>query len=398
MRRTTCGGCNRSPLEVILDLGETPLADSFPSNPGETYRTWPLQLAVCVSCWLVQLTEVVPDHLLFGKDYSFFSGSSPSLVTHLKSFAEWAKRRFPDQVNRGVVEIACNDGTLLKEFQQPYRPVLGIDPAGPPALAAREAGVTVIQEAFNSRVADVIMPNNGLVIANNVLAHVADLNDFVAGISTLVNNHGVFVGEFQYLPDLLTGNAFDMVYHEHRSFLSLSSLEPVFRTNGLTITEAHPQKTQGGSMRIVARRSKPGVESANLWSEQWLRSFTAYEGLQGRVEHIRNKLWDLLNERRDKVIAGYAASAKSTTLLNYCGISRDVLPYIVDTTPYKIGKYSPGTDIPIISPEEEWWNHEPADAYLLLVSNYLGGVLRREMKKTSKLPEFIVPLPTPAVI
>jgi C-methyltransferase C-terminal domain/Putative zinc binding domain/Methyltransferase domain len=413
VKRITCAGCGRCPLETILDLGSTPLADYFPSSTEEALTYYPLELAVCMSCWMVQLTEVVPDAELFGKDYAFFSGSSPALAKHLRFFAAWAKGRFPEQVARGVTEIACNDGTLLKEFDQTWGPesgfsVHGIDPSGPPVQAAIADNIPVINQPFTSTLAADIGPTNGLVIANNVLAHVTNLNDFADGLSILVGDDGMFVGEFQYLPDLLIGNAFDLVYHEHRSFLSLTSLEPIFWRNGMVIVDAIPQPTQGGSMRIVARRRKPGdsVEIADRvysHTEGWLRNMRAYTGLQGRVDYIRGKLIDLVAERVNvgKVVAGYAASAKSTTLLNYCEIDYHVLPYVVDTTPHKIGKFTPGTDIPIISPDDEW-NSDATflpSTYLMLASNYLGSAIKSEAKRRGHADtEFIVPLPVPVVI
>jgi hypothetical protein len=239
------------------------------------------------------------------------------------------------------------------------------------------------------------------VIANNVLAHVADLYDFVEGISTLLGTDGVFVGEFQYLPDLLAGNNFDLFYHEHRTYLSLTSLEPIFWRNGLTITEAHPVDTQGGSMRIVAR---PGNSLGNMVTEQLVREAqtmqnqSTYVAMMPRIDYAVRKLHNALDSFSGKVVAGYAATAKSCTLLNFSGIDRTHLEYVVDTTPHKFGKYTPGTGVRIISPQEEYNKYGKPDAYLMLAGNYLGDVFRREMRKSGTMPKFIVPLPVPVVI
>lgn len=400
MKRKSCAGCAGNRLEVFLDLGSTPLADYFPSSLGEELKWYPLQVAVCPECWMVQLMDIVPDAELFGAEYSFFSGTSPSLVGHLQRFAAWTQERFPAQSSRHVTEIACNDGTLLINYSE-RTPRLGVDPSGPPVKRALEHGIPVINTGFNAKVAADIGPTNGLVIANNVLAHVADLNDFVEGISILLGTDGVFVGEFQYLPDLLAGNSFDLFYHEHRTYLSLTSLEPIFWRNGLTITEAHPVDTQGGSMRIVAR---PGNLMGNMVTDQLVREArtmqnqSTYVAMEPRVEYVWRKLLNTLERFHGKTVAGYAATAKSCTLLNFCGIGRTYLKYVVDTTPHKIGKFTPGTNVRIISPRKEYNEYGKPDAYLMLAGNYLGDVLRREMRKSGTLPKFIVPLPVPVVI
>lgn len=411
MRRFECGACHSSDLIVILDLGSTPLADYFPSEPNQPLNTYRLELALCGTCGLAQLMEVVPDKELFGSDYSFFSGTSPSLVKHFREFARWATRKFPEQVARGVTEIACNDGTLLGMF--PFgSPMEGIDPSGPPMDKLRETlpSVVAFNEPFTSTLAEQLDLRGGLVIANNVMAHVTDLDDFVKGIATLVGDKGVFVGEFQYLSDLLTGNAFDMIYHEHRYYLSLSVIENLFWRNGLLITEAMHIDTQGGSLRIVAHsqsgrglfgnKSVRDICSRENFARYDRRYYDRrYADLQGRVDYLARRIHDVVEQHSNRgTVAGYAASAKSTTLLNYCGIDRNMLDYVVDTTPHKFNKFTPGTNIPILSTAQERVLHGEPDAYLLLASNYLGGVIRREFARNGNCPKLIVPLPAPVVI
>lgn len=386
MRRAACGGCGGTGLEVFLDLGSSPLADAFPTDPSAVEPRYPLQLAVCVDCWLVQLMEVVPDGLLFGADYGFYSSTSPSIVEYDRQFATWVKSRWP---NLPVVEIACNDGSLLQHFGDV--PALGVEPASGPADVARERGLAVVNAPFTRALAGQIDPAPHLVIAKNVLAHVADLDDFIAGVATLTAGGGVAIVEVQYLGDLLLGNQFDHVYHEHRYYFTASSLGRVLARHGLGMRWVFSSPAQGGSLRVVVehgnQRPIPGP---------WMDGPDAYAGVQGRAEHLRHGVLELLENERaaGRKVAGYGASAKSTTLLNWCGIGPDLLDHVVDTTPWKIGRYTPGTHIPIVGPGER----DIPDTYLLLVWNYLSGVIRRERPFLDGGGRFIVPIPQPVIL
>jgi SAM-dependent methyltransferase len=384
----------------FLDLGETPLADAFAATPDAPQPCYPLRLRVDPSTWMVELEDQVPDEALFGADYGFFSGSSPALVHYFADYARWCRQRFPEQVARGVVEIACNDGTLLAHFADGTH--LGIDPAGPPTVEARSKGLNVHTAPFTAELAAKLEPG-GLVIANNVTAHVPDLDDFLAGIAHLVADGGVAVLEFQYFPDLLLGNGFDLVYHEHRRFLSLSSLVPAVERHGLAVRDVARTPTQGGSIRVTV--GKPGEAATNarvsmmLDDEAWIRDLAPYQAFQGQVDAVRRNLWDLIIEERrtGRKVALYGAPAKATTLLNYCGLRDDVIDYSVDLTPSKVGRYVPGTGIPIIHPaDESAWRK--ADTYILAIGNYLGSVLRREREFLESGGRFILPLPKPVVI
>lgn len=394
MRRVRCGGCGSVDWQPFLDLGATPLADTYPASPDEVERTWPLQVALCNLCSLVQLTEIVPDNLLYGADYGFHTGSSPSAVGYFRDYAAWAAAQFPDL--GFVAEVACNDGTLLEGFAQQGRRTLGIEPAAGPAEAAYDRGLRVIPEPFGLALAQRVVAENGradLVLANNVTAHVADLDDFVAGISVLTG--GAAVIEVQYVGDLVAGNQFDHIYHEHRYYFSVTTLERVLNRHGLHIRQVMHTPAQGGSVRVVADHDEhTGVGRPD---ERWLSYPATYLSMQGRVERIRTRLLDLLAEEvhAGRKVAGYGATAKSATLLNYCGIGPDLVDRIVDLTPGKVGRYTPGTKIPIDFPGA---GRADPDTFLLLAWNYLSGVLQREASFHRSGGRFLVPIPYPVIL
>lgn len=387
----------------ILDLAATPLADQFESIkerevPAPRYS---LGLKYCESCTMVENTTFVDDDVLFGHDYAFFSGSSPALVSYFGFYADWVKQSFGDQLKHGVVEIASNDGTLLKHFKEGTH--LGVDPAGPPSHAAMAAGLTVLNEPFTQRLA-VTLPQNQLVIANNVIAHVTNLTDFLAGVAWLVGDSGRAILEFQYLPDLLLGNQFDLVYHEHRRFLSLTALHNSLKSHGLAIEDAMLTPTQGGSVRVVLAPSymklgRTTRANALLASEFTLWDLATFTDFAARVNDICTRLNlmidELVSDGYD--IALYGAPAKATTLLHTTNLARH-LNYAVDLTPFKIGKYMPGTDVQVITPEEEQRRGDKADAYLLAIPNYLGAVIRHERSFLVRGGKFVVPLPKPVII
>jgi SAM-dependent methyltransferase len=373
----------------FLDLGSTPLADAFPKTADEDEAFYPLGLTVCQRCWLAQNTEVVPDDLLYNADYGFYTGASPSSLAYFKDYADWVLSRYDPQF---VVEIASNDGTLLRHFLAPGRKVLGVEPAANVALAAKENGVPTHNRPFGRAVANDIGEDRAdLIIANNVVAHVSDLDDFLGGIAILLAPDGTAIIEFQYVADLLLGNQFDHVYHEHRSFFSLSSLDAALRPHGLRIFDYEFTPAQGGSVRALVQRHSLVLHHP---FEEWLSSPAAYGGVQGRIDHLRDRLQSLVIERSlVGPVAGYGATAKSTTLLNYCDIGNDIA-YVADLTPSKIGRFTPGTRIPIVHPDDA----PPADTYLLLAWNYLSGVLRRERAFLDRGGRFIVPIPAPVLL
>jgi hypothetical protein len=387
VRRTTCSACGSAELEQFLDLGSSPIADAYTATPDEVSPTYPLQVAVCAKCRLVQLLEVVED--LFGTGYSFYSSASRPLSVYHARYAHDVLAKYEVLARRGVVEVGCNDGDLLRHFAD--YPHLGVDPATGPTGVARDRGLDVSVRPFGLAAAHDIRDRRGrqgLIIANHVLAHVADVADMLSGISALLAHDGVAYVEVQYLPDLLVNNAFDLIYHEHRNFFSLSSLEQAAQRQELFVADAELTDRQGGSLRVTFTRAaqhNPAVDRLRA-SERWLSDFGAYEGMQGRAERIRARLWDLL-ERQEGITAVYGAPAKATTLLNFCGLTRQHLWWCVDTTPAKQGRHIPGTGIPIVSPD-----HMGASQYLLAAWNYAAPIMARHRDR-----RWILPLPAPVV-
>jgi SAM-dependent methyltransferase len=399
--RDACASCAGGQLEVFLELGSTPLANRFPATADEAEQWYPLQLARCLNCGLVQQTEIIPDEVIYGDDYGYFSGASQAQRDYHADFATmilgqdmW---REPDQKGL-IVEIACNDGTLLHHFVDKGIRAVGVDPSGP-ARQAQAEGLDVIRQPFTADLARVMRDTDGpasLVIANNVMAHVGDLSDVLTGIWELLDVEGLAVIEVQYLPDLLTGNMIDQVYHEHRYHWSLSAFRHAAGLRGLFVVDAQLIELQGGGLRVWLSRDTTYAKSISasarsiLNREAGFRGPAAYDSMQPRVDRVRTHLWDLIASERKagRIIAGFGASAKATTILNYCDLGLFV-DYVVDSTPYKQGRFIPGVKLPILDSA-----HSAVDrTHLLLVPNYLGYVLRHHRDK-----RWLVPLPTPVII
>ncbi len=395
MKRTTCSACGSPDLDQFLDLGDTPVADAYTVTPDEVSPRYPLQVAVCAKCRLVQLLEVLDGGTLFGTGYSFYSSASAPLSTYHKAYAADVLAKHGEQAKRGIVEIGCNDGDLLRHFAEFHN--IGIDPSAGPIRVAYERGCNVLEAPFGLELAESLRPNGrggayGVIIANHVLAHVEDVSDCLAGIAHLMDGEGVAMVEVQYLPDLVVNNAFDLVYHEHRNFFSLTSLEQAALRHGLFVLDAELTDRQGGSLRVTLGKTyqlahRSDRVHALLHSEMWLNDFSAYAGMQGRAERIRTRLLDLL-AAQEGITAVYGAPAKATTLLNFCGLTSDHLPWCVDTTPAKQGRHIPGTGIPIVGPD-----HMGAGRYLLAAWNYARPIIRRHPER-----EWIVPFPAPVLL
>lgn len=402
MNRTRCGACGDAELVVFLDLGKTPLANTYPTQP-ENEAWYGLGLARCVACGTVQNTEVVPDELIYGDDYGFYSGGSAAQRAYHERGARELLDRYPDA--KRVVEIACNDGSLLQHFHAAGRDAIGVDPAGPARLAI-ERGLNVAQEPFTSEYARRLRFTSGsvdLIVAYNSMAHIEDLSDVLAGIRELLTEDtGRAVIEVQYLADMLAGNMFDQVYHEHRYFHSLRSFQAIAALQDLQVVDAELIELQNGGIRITLAHAKRFLAPAArvhtvLRGERWLvRDTSAYDSFQGRVDRVRDHTLAILTDFLDsgEVVGGYAAAAKATTILNYFDLGPDAIPFVIDSTPQKQGKYVPGTGIPIVSPDRM----READAMLLLSQNYLGTALRAHSGWYADGGRWIVPLPAPVVI
>src|SRR5262249_3381297 len=314
---------------------------------------WALQLGRCSACGLVQQMEVVPDSEVYGDDYGFYSGGSWAQRVYHQRGADLLMSRYAPNAERGVLEIACNDGALLKHFARRNVPTLGVDPAAP-AQAAIDDGLNVLRAPFTAALGSELRDTHGpygLIIAYNSMAHVADLADVLQGIWAVMDERSVAVVEVQYLADLIVGNLIGQVYHEHRYFHSLASFHRAAALHGLSIADAELIELQGGGLRItlVRREAEMSMRAqAILASERWLNDPATFAGVQGRVERNRDHLRALVAAEVDagRVVGGYAAAAKATTILNYCGLGADLIEYVIDTTPYKHGRYVPGVRIP----------------------------------------------------
>lgn len=396
-RRESCGACESTWLEPVLNLGRSPLADAYMRQPV-SQETWPLALVRCTECSLVQLEHVLPQELLFGTGYSFYSSASAPLSRYHEQYAAAVLRAHAPDRATPVVEIGSNDGDFGRHLVAAGFHVIGVDPASGPADVAGQRGIDTAVEPFTAQLASALRADVGpvrLVVANHVLAHVADVADMLAGVAILLADDGVACVEVQYLPDLLLHNAIDLVYHEHRNFFSLSALAAAALVHGLHVNTVEPTERQGGSIRITLSRN-PGADprvARMLDDEAWLAKPGALTGLQGRADRLRDRLRDILNSVPDATIAGYGAPAKATTLLHWCGIDERDLRFVSDTTAAKQGLYIPGTAIPIVPPVEA--HEDQPDIYLLLAWNYLPEILRAERGFTGR---WLLPIPAPILI
>jgi SAM-dependent methyltransferase len=363
---TACRACGGRLTVTMADLGLQPPSNAFLGSLADARdeKRYPLRAKVCELCKLVQVDyDVAPEELF--SNYVYFSSYSEDWLAHAKTYCEMARRRFALGPHSLVVELASNDGYLLKNFVQSGIPVLGIDPSDTVAAAAQKIGVPTLVEFFGERLAKELEREGrqaGLIIGNNVLAHVPQLNDFVAGIAVLLKPDGTATIEFPHLLKLIEQVEFDTIYHEHYSYISLYAIERVFARHGLRIHDAEELATHGGSLRIFAAHAgRAGLsDSATLVS---LRAQEAAAGLDDldtyrrfaeRVEECRRSVLAFFaqTKREGKVVAAYGAAAKGNTLLNFCAATRADISMVADRNPHKQSKLLPGTHIPVVSPEE----------------------------------------------
>lgn len=361
-----CRHCQTPLVTPFIDLGSAPPSNAYLGKRDlKTPEKWyPLNILVCENCWLVQTEDYADADELFSEDYAYFSSFSKSWLKHAENFVEKVQKRFGLTESSHVVEVASNDGYLLQYVQQRDIPCMGIEPTRSTAAAAREKFIETIEEFFGVDLAERLAAAGkqaDLTAANNVLAHVPDINDFVRGFSILLKPDGVACFEFPHLMQLVTHGQFDTIYHEHYSYLSLTAVARIFAANGLTVFDVEELPTHGGSLRVYACRADSTAHKvmdsvgAMLTREKATGMLTAgyYTGFQDKADKIKNDFLEfLLSAKRDgKTVAGYGAAAKGNTLLNYAGVRPDLLPFVVDMNPAKQNKFLPGSRIPILPPE-----------------------------------------------
>ena len=403
---THCRSCGSGHLHPILDLGSTPLANSLltAEQLNQPEATYPLVLVYCSDCHLVQITETVPPDVLFSH-YLYFSSFSTTMLQHAKTLAERLIAERSLNERSLVVEIASNDGYLLQNYVRASVPVLGIEPAANIVKVANDNGVRTLAQFFNQEVA-IEVAQDGLadvIHANNVLAHVAELNSVVEGFCRLLKPQGVVIVEAPYVGDMIIHNEFDTIYHEHLCYFSLTALQGLFARHGLTIVDVERLPIHGGSLRIFAAHEGTlvGQRVTDLLHEEQthgMTSFAFYQNFGQQVEAVKRELLALLHDLKaqGKAIAAYGASAKGATLLNTLGIGRDTLDFMVDRSTVKQGMFTPGTMLEILPPEA-LLERQP-DYTLLLTWNFADEILQQQTDYRGKGGKFILPIPSVKVV
>lgn len=404
-----CRFCRADLRTTFVDLGMSPLCQTHitPEQLTEMEPFYPLHAYVCNQCFLVQLQEFVPPENIF-TEYAYFSSYSTSWVQHAERYVELVCKRFNLTSASKVVEIASNDGYLLQHFVKRGVPVLGIEPAANVAQAAIAKGVPSISKFFGRKTAAEVAAEYGqpdLLLGNNVLAHVPDLNDFVAGMKRLLAPGGVITMEFPHLYRLMESNQFDTIYHEHFSYFSFLTVSAVFAHHGLTLFDVEEIPTHGGSLRIYGRHTENtsltvterAHELRERESTEGFARLDRYQGFGVQVEATKRKLLSFLIDARNrgKRVVGYGAPGKGNTLLNYCGIRTDFLDYTTDANPYKQNKFTPGTRIPIVHPDRI--RETRPDYVLILPWNLKEEIAQQAAYIREWGGQFVVPIPEVSV-
>jgi hypothetical protein len=406
-----CRFCGKPLTHGFIDLVNAPPSNAFLTREqlNEPEVFYPLKLFVCEACFLVQIDEYKNSQEIFSPEYAYYSSFSTTWLLHAKTYVEMMIDRFGYDRNSRIIEIASNDGYLLQYFQNKGIPTLGIEPAEGTAVVARQKGIETLGKFFGRKLAQRLATEGrkaDLLIGNNVLAHVPDLHDFVAGLKIALKPQGIITMEFPHLMQLVDDCLFDIIYHEHFSYLSFMTVRSIFRHHGLELFDVEELPTQGGSLRIFARHAEDSARdisenvAARLEKElsKGLSTMAYYENFQNKADRIKYDLLKFLIEQREtgRKVAAYGAAAKGNTLLNYCGIRKDLLPFVVDVSPYKQGKYLPGSHIKVVS-EAEIRQYQP-EYVLILPWNIKEEIMAQLDYIRAWGGKFVVPLPRVQVI
>lgn len=403
-----CRSCGCLDAELVLDLGVQPLANNLlrPADLEKPEPRFPLRLAVCCSCRLLQITDLVPPVDLFS-DYPYFSSFSDFMVRHAGEAANRYTREFALDENSLVAEVASNDGYLLKNFLAAKVPCLGIEPAANIAAVAREQGIETLVEFFGENLAAKLASSGreaDLILGNNVFAHAPDTNDFVKGLGRFLKPEGRIVLEFPYAADFIENTEFDTIYHEHVFYFSLSALRPLFERHGLSIFHVERLPIHGGSLRIFAGHKGAHAEQPRVGAlleeerDKGMHQAAYYEGFAKRAHELKRELTELLEDlkREERSIAAYGASAKGSTLLNFFGLGKEMLDFVADRSTHKQGCLTPGTHLPIVPPGE--LVARMPDYTLLLTWNFADEILAQQSDYRDKGGKFIIPIPKVTVL
>ncbi|MEP7279234.1 MAG: class I SAM-dependent methyltransferase [Bacteroidota bacterium] len=406
-----CRFCKTELNDVFIDLVNAPPSNSFlkPEELDEPETFYPLKVYTCHTCFLVQLDEYKKSVAIFNNEYVYFSSYSSSWLKHAQDYTGEMLKRFGYQEQSLVIELASNDGYLLQYFREKNIPVLGIEPTANTAEVAIARGIETIVDFFGVRLAEELLAKNiqaDLLLGNNVLAHVPDIIDFVAGMKIILKPSGVITMEFPHLLQLVENNQFDTIYHEHFSYLSFTTVSQIFASQGLELFDVDEIPTHGGSLRIYAKHKNDKNKAVSVNVQQLLDKETAigmgdpayYDNFQQKAASIKYDLMEFLvtQKRAGKKVVAYGAAAKGNTLLNYCGIKNDLIDFVVDANPHKQNKFMPASHIPVVK-EQRLMDSRP-DFVLLLPWNLKSEITAQLSYIKEWGGQFVVPIPALQII
>lgn len=401
-----CRFCKTQLEYVFIDLQNSPASNSFlkEEDLNEPEIFFPLKVYTCSNCFLVQIDEYKKSDAIFNGDYVYFSSYSQSWLAHAKSYTQLMTDRFALNTNSLVIEIASNDGYLLQYFNENKIAVLGIEPTANTAEVAVQKGIATVVDFFGVKLATSLISQNkkaDLLLGNNVLAHVPDINDFVGGMKIILKEQGVITMEFPHLMQLVDNNQFDTIYHEHFSYLSFYTVKQIFESQGLEMFDVQEIPTHGGSLRIYAKHKEDktkniseNVESLlNKEKAKGINNLEYYKNFTQKALTVKMNLTEFLiqQKRAGKLVAAYGAAAKGNTLLNYCGIKKDMIDFVVDANPHKQNKFLPASHIPVV--DEQYLKNKKPDFVIILPWNLKDELTTQLQYIKAWGGRFVVPIP-----